>query len=93
MRNAGVYSLTLTLNPDYGTWAQTVSPTVTVNVNTRGFNVVLIVFLVIGILAVVTVVVTAIIRKKVQERNKKKQLTQKEVLDKFRAVGGETDLK
>lgn len=89
---SGVYSVTLTLDPSYGTWAQTVGATITVNVDTKPFNIVLIVFLVVGVLAVVVTVSTAIIRKKVQSRNQKKQLTKQEVLEKFKAAGGETTI-
>lgn len=93
LRDAGVYSLSLSLNPDYGVWAQTVSPTVTVNVNTRGFNTVLIIFLVLGVLTVALAVTTAVIRMRVQARGKKKQLSKEEVLEKYRAIGGETSIK
>lgn len=89
----GVYSVTLSLRDEFGSWSQQVSSTITVNVDTAGFNVVLIVFLVIGILAVIVTVSTAIIRKRVQKKNKKKQLSQKEALEKYRAAGGETTLK
>lgn len=93
IKENGVYSVTLSLKDGYGSWSQTIGSTATVNVNTAGFNVVLIVFLIIGALAVIVTVSTAVIRKKVQAKNKKKQLTQKEVLEKYRAVGGETTLK
>lgn len=89
----GVYSVTIALDSKYGVWANPLTSSVTVNINTGSFNVVLIVFLVIGVLAIAATVSTAIIRKKVQAKNKKKQLTSQEVLEKFRAVGGETTLK
>lgn len=89
----GVYSVTVTLNSEYGVWTKPVSSTVTVNVNTGSFNAVLIVFLVIGVLAIGATVATAVVRKKVQSRSKKKQLSSKEVLEKFRAIGEETTLK
>lgn len=89
----GVYSVTVTLNPDYGVWTKPTSSSVTVNVNTASFNAVLIVFLVLGVLVVAATVTTAVVRKKVQARSKKKQLTSQEILEKFRAMGEETTLK
>lgn len=89
----GVYSVKISLKSDYGSWAQDITSSVTVNVNTNGFTIVMIVLLVVGLLAVIITVSTAIIRKKVQARNRRKQLSQKEVLEKFKAVGGETTLK
>lgn len=89
----GVYSVKISLKSDYGSWAQDITSSVTVNLNTNGFTVVMIVLLVVGLLAVIITVSTAVIRKKVQARNRKKQLSQKEVLEKFKAVGGETTLK
>lgn len=88
----GVYSVSVTLDPAYGSWAQSVNPSVTVNIDTGGFNVVLIVFLVVGAIGIAATVATAIIRKRMQDRNKRKQYSQKEVLEKFRAIGGESDL-
>lgn len=88
----GVYSVTITLNPAYGSWTQTINPSVTVNVNTDAFNIVLIVFLVLSIIGLIATTSTAIIRKKIQDRSKRKQLTQQEVLEKFKAIGGESDL-
>lgn len=88
----GVYSVTITLNSAYGSWTQTINPSVTVNVNTDAFNIVLIVFLILSIIGMIATISTAIIRKRIQDRNKRKQLTQKEVLEKFKAIGGESDL-
>lgn len=89
----GSYSVSVTLNPKYGVWTAPSASTATVNVDTAPFNVVLIVFLIVGILAVAVTVSTAIIRKNVQAKARKKKLSQQEVLDKFRAAGGETTLK
>lgn len=88
----GTYNVTLSLKPEFGSWSQEVTSSVTVNVNTNGFTTVMIVLLVVGVLAVVITASTAIIRKKVQQRNRKKQLTQKEILEKFKATGEETTL-
>lgn len=88
----GVYSVKLSLKPEFGSWAQEVTSSITVNVDTNPFTIVMIVLLVIGVLAGVITVSTAVIRKKVQQRNKKKQLSQKEVIEKFKAAGGKTDL-
>lgn len=92
IKGNGVYSVTISLNPSYGSWAQTVNPSVTVNVDTTVFNIVLTVFLILGTIGMIATASTAIIRKKVQDRSKRKQLTQKEVLEKFKAIGGESDL-
>lgn len=88
----GVYSVTVKLNSAYGLWSQTVNPSVTVNVDTSAFNIVLIVFLILGTIGLIATVSTAIIRKKIQDRHKRKQITQKEVLEKYKAIGGETKL-
>lgn len=89
----GTYNVTISLDPAYGNWNQTVTASVTVNVNTKGFSTVLIVVLVIGVVAVAATVSTAVIRKQVQKRNQKKKLSRQEILDKFKAAGGETTLK
>lgn len=88
----GVYSVTVTLNSAYGSWVQTVNPSLTVNIDTTGFNVVLIVFLILGIIGMVATASTAIIRKKIQDRNKRKQISQKEILERYKAAGGETKI-
>lgn len=88
----GVYSVTITLNAAYGSWVQTVNPSLTVNIDTTGFNIVLIVFLVLGIIGMVATASTAIIRKKIQDRNKRKQISQKEILERYKAAGGETTI-
>lgn len=86
----GVYSVTLTLDSAYGSWKQTINPSLTVSVNTDVFNIVMIVLLFLGTIGMIATVSTAIIRKKIQDRHKRKQLTQKEVLEKYKAIGGET---
>lgn len=93
INQVGAYSVSVTLNPKYGVWAAPSASTVTVNVDTKPFNIVLIVFLVLLVVAAAVTASTAIIRKKVQARAQKKKISQQEVLEKFRATGEETTLK
>lgn len=91
---SGVYNVMVSLNSRYGEWTQTsVIANATVNVDSGWFTVMLIVLCVVGALALIVTLTTAIVRKKVQRKAKKKQLTSQEVLEKFRAAGGETTLK
>lgn len=90
---SGVYTVMVSLDTRYGAWKSPAIATATVNVDSGWFNIVLIVVLVVGALALIITVTTAIVRKKVQQKAKKKQLSSQEVLEKFRATGGETTLK
>ena len=93
INRSGVYSVNFSLKPEYGTWTQNVSSSLTVNVNTNNFTTILIVLIVVGVVAVVVTVSTLIIRIKMQKRNKKKHLSQEDILKKFKDIGGKTDLK
>lgn len=88
----GVYKVNITLDKKYGEWVKPVAATVTVNVNTGSFNVVLVVFLIIIGVAIVVTITTAVIRKRVQAKSRKKQISSQEAIEKFKAVGGETHL-
>lgn len=89
----GVYSVTVTLNPEYGTWVSPVASTITVNVDTGSFNTVLIVLSIIGAVAVVVTVSTAVIRKRVLAKNKKKKISSREAMEKYNAVVGSSSTK
>ncbi len=93
IEQSGVYAITLSLNADYGAWAETVTSTVTVTVNMTTFTIVLVVVLIVVAIAVAVTVSTAVFRKKALAKTKKKQISSQEAIERYRAAGGKTTLK
>ncbi len=91
---AGTYSLGVMLDPKYGVWDGdgTATSKLSINVDTGSFGTILIIFAVIGGIAIAATVSTAVIRKKVQAKNRRKQISAKDAIRKFKTVGGETTL-
>lgn len=84
----GVYSITLRLKPEYGVWVSPAASSITVNIDTSPFNIFLIILLIVGVGAVVITVVTAVIRKKVQARMRKKQISSQEAVERYNRIVG-----
>lgn len=93
INQAGTYSISVLLNPDYGVWNIPAASTVTVNVNTTTFTIVMIVVLIVVAVAVGVTVSTVLVRRRVLARAKKKQISSQEAIERYRAAGGKTNLK